>query len=107
MDLRGSENMIEKIDDREGKDFFLNDPQKLNNPFSDLKYFREHRPVFYYPPLNTWFIFQYDHVTSLFHDARLSADRMKGFVEAAPEEVRGDLRKIAPFLETWVLMKAV
>jgi len=32
---------------------------------------------------------------------------MKGFVEAAPEEVRGDLRKIAPFLETWVLMKAV
>jgi cytochrome P450 len=99
--------MIEKVDDREGKDFFLNDPQKLNNPFPDLKYFREHHPVFYYLPLNTWFIFQYDHVTSLFQDARLSADRMKGFVEAAPEEVRGDLRKIAPFLETWVLMKAV
>jgi cytochrome P450 len=107
MDLRGSANTIEKIDDKEGKDFFLNDPQNLNNPFSDLKYFREHRPVFYSPPLNTWFIFQYDHVTSLFQDAKFSADRMKGFVEAAPEEVRGDLRKIAPFLETWVLMKTV
>ena len=99
--------MIEKIDDREGKNFFLNDPQKLDNLFSDLKYFREHRPVFYYSPLNTWFIFQYDHVTSLFQDARLSADRMKGFVEAVPEEVRRNLRKIAPFLETWVLMKGV
>jgi len=97
--------MIEKIDDKEGKDFFLNDPKKLDNPFPDLKYFREHRPVFYYPPLNTWFIFQYDDVATLFQDARLSADRMKGFVEAAPEEVRGDLRKIAPFLEMWVLMK--
>jgi len=69
--------MLEKTDDREGKDFF------------------------------SWFIFQYDDVASLFQDARLSADRMKGFVEAVPEEVRRNLRKIAPFLETWVLMKGV
>lgn len=97
-------NPIETIDDREGTGFFLNDPQKLDNPFPDLKYFRENRPVFYYPPLNTWFIFRYDDVINLFHDGRLSADRMKGFVDAAPEEVREDLRKIAPYLEMWVLM---
>ena len=56
--------MIEKIDDREGKNFFLNDPQKLENPFPDLKYFLEHRPVFYSPPLNTWFIFRLFRVQS-------------------------------------------
>ncbi len=97
--------MIEKIDDREGADFFLNNPQKLDNPFPDFKYFRENRPIFYYPPLNSWFIFRYDDVANLFHDPRLSSDRMKGFVDAAPAEVHGDLRKIAPFLETWVIMK--
>ncbi len=97
--------MTEEPVDREGQHFFLNDPQKLDDPFPDLRYFREHRPVFYYPPLNSWFIFGYDDVVSLFHDARLSADRMKGFVDAAPEEVRGELRRIAPYLEMWLLMK--
>lgn len=30
---------------------------------------------------------------------------MKGFVDAAPIEMRDELRKIAPFLEMWMLMK--
>jgi cytochrome P450 len=97
--------MSENIDDREGEQFFLNDPHKLDNPFPDFKYFREHHPVFYYPPLGSWFVFSYDGVVSLFQDARLSADRMKGFVDAAPVEVRGDLRTIAPYLEKWMLMR--
>jgi cytochrome P450 len=93
------------VDPREGEQFFLNVAEKLDDPFPDLKYFRENRPVFYYAPLDTWFIFRYDDVYSLFHDARLSADRMKGFVDAAPAEVRGELRRIAPYLESWMLMK--
>jgi cytochrome P450 len=92
-------------DPREGEEFFLNIPEKLDNPFPDLKYLRERRPVFYYSPLKTWFIFRYDDVTALFHDARLSADRMKGFVDAAPAEVRDELRRLTPFFESWVLMK--
>jgi hypothetical protein len=64
IDLRGAENLIEKIDDREGKDFFLNDPQKPDISFPDLKYFLEHRPVFYSPPLNTWFTFRLFRVQS-------------------------------------------
>ena len=81
-------------DPREGEEFFLNVPEKLVNPFPDLQYSREHRPVFCYPPLQTWFIFRYDGVTALFHDARLSADRMKGFVDAAPAAVRDELRAL-------------
>jgi len=92
-------------DPREGEEFFLNVPEKLDNPFPDLKYFREQRPVFYYSPLQTWFIFRYDDVSTLFHDARLSADRMKGFVDAAPTDVRDELRTLAPSFERWVLMK--
>jgi len=92
-------------DPREGSEFFLTVPAKLDNPFPDLAYFREHNPVFYYPPLRSWFMFRYDDVSALFHDARLSADRMKGFVDAAPPEVREELGQIAPYLETWVLMK--
>jgi cytochrome P450 len=92
-------------DAREGEEFFLNVPEKLDNPFADLQYFREHRPVFYYPLLLQWFIFRYDDVSALFHDPRLSADRMKGFADAAPAEVREELRRLAPYLEMWVLMK--
>jgi cytochrome P450 len=92
-------------DPREAEEFFLHMPAKLDDPFPDLAYFREHRPVFYYPPLQSWFVFRFDDVSALFHDARLSADRMKGFVDSAPSECRDSLRRIAPYLETWVLMK--
>ena len=93
-----------EVDEREGAAFFLNDPKKLDNPFPDLKYFRENKPVFYYPPLNQWFVFGHDDVANLFSDPRLSADRMKGFVDAAPEEVREDLKKVVPYLEMFALM---
>ncbi|MBV9009961.1 MAG: cytochrome P450 [Verrucomicrobia bacterium] len=91
-------------DPREGSEFFLNVPDKLDDPFPDLKYFRENHPVFYYSPLEQWFIFDYDNVAALFNDSRLSADRMKGFVDAAPDSVRPELRTIAPYLEKFVLM---
>jgi hypothetical protein len=69
--------MNERSAEKEGEGFFLNDPRKLFNPFPDLKYFRENHPIFYYPPLSSWFIFSYDDVVTLFQDPRLSADRMK------------------------------
>src|SRR5262249_21328203 len=93
------------LDPREGQEFFLNVARKLDNPFPDFKYFRENRPVFFYEPLNQWFVFRYDDVFTLFHDPRLCANRMKGLVDAAPEEVRGELRRITPYLESWMLMK--
>jgi hypothetical protein len=46
------------LDPREGDGFFLNVAEKLDNPFPDLKYFRENRPVFYSPPLSIWFVFR-------------------------------------------------
>src|SRR6266498_613785 len=84
------------VDEREAAGFFLNDPKKLDNPFPDFVYFRENRPVFYYAPLDQWFVFSYGEAAALFADPRLSSDRMKGFVDAAPPEVRDDLRKIVP-----------
>jgi cytochrome P450 len=69
--------MTESRADKAGEGFSLNDPQKLFNPFPDLKYFREKHPVFCYPPLSSWFVFSYTDVVSLFQDRRLSADRMK------------------------------
>lgn len=90
--------MVERVDERETDGFFLNVPEKLFDPFPDLAYFRENRPVFFYEPFDQWFVFGYNDVTALFHDPRLSADRMKGFVDAAPPEVREDVRKVA---RTW------
>jgi cytochrome P450 len=92
-------------DPREGNQFFLMVPEKLDDPFPDLRYFLENRPVFYYPPLDQWFVFKYDDVSALFADPRMSADRMKGFIEAAPAEVRGDLVEINRYFHQWMLFK--
>jgi cytochrome P450 len=79
-------------------------PEKLDDPFPDLAYFRTNRPIFYHEALDQWFAFGHEDVSTLFSDPRMSADRMKGFVDAAPEEVRDDLRRIASYLELFVLM---
>ena len=96
--------MTEKTDARETQEFFLNVPEKLDDPFPDLAYFRENRPVFYHEAFDQWFAFRHEDVSTLFSDPRMSADRMKGFVDAAPEEVKEDLRRVAPYLEMFVLM---
>ncbi|AHY46011.1 Cytochrome P450 [Rubrobacter radiotolerans] len=95
---------VESRDEREGAGFFLNVPEKLDDPFPDLAYFREKRPVFFHKGLGQWFVFRYEDVAALFSDPRLSADRMKGFVDAAPASVRDDLRLVAPYLEMFALM---
>ena len=96
--------MDEEIDPREAEAFFLNVPEKLDDPFPDLAYFGENKPVFYHESLGQWFVFGHEDVSKLFSDPRMSADRMKGFLDAAPEEVREDLRRVAPYLEMFVLM---
>src|SRR5262249_1298828 len=92
-------------DPREGAQFFLNVPERLTNPLPALQYFREPRSVYYYAPMDSWCVWRTADVPRLFHDSRLSADRMKGLVDAAPKEVRGELRRITPYLESWMLMK--
>jgi SAM-dependent methyltransferase len=79
--------VTEKTDVRETREFFLNVPEKLDDPLPDLAYFRKNKPVFYHEALGQWFVFRHEDVSKLFSDPRMSADRMKGFVDAAPEEV--------------------
>lgn len=85
--------------------FFLDDPHKLDDPFADLAWLREHRPVHRHGPSGQWFVFPYDDVRSLFADKRMSADRIAGFAEAAPASVRDEIRQIVPHLETWLIFR--
>jgi cytochrome P450 len=82
-------------DHQAGDAFVFDDPAKLDDPFADFARYRKQRPVYYHAPLSQWFVFRYDDVAALFRDPRLSADRMKGFVDQAPAEVRGELRQMA------------
>lgn len=92
-------------DAREGDGFFLNVPEKLDNPFPDFQFFRENRPVFFHETLKTWYVFDYDDVHAILQDSRFISNRMAGFVDEAPAEVRDDLRRITPQLETFMLLK--
>jgi cytochrome P450 len=85
--------------------FFLEDAGKLDDPFADLAWLREHRPVYHHEPLGQWFVFRYDDVRSLFADARLSANRMSGFLDEVPAPVRDDVRRLLPFFQSWLMMQ--
>lgn len=89
----------------EGSKFFLNDSRKLDDPFADFRYFRSRRPLFYYPPLKSWFVFTYDDVAALLADRRLSANRITAFLETTPAAVREQVRSVAPYLEKFMLMQ--
>ncbi len=84
--------------------FFLEDPRKLDDPFADLAWLREHRPVYYRESLDQWFVFRYDDVRVLFADRRLSANRVKGLVDAVPAPVRADVQQLVPWFESWLMM---
>jgi cytochrome P450 len=86
-------------------DFFLDDPRKLDDPFADLAWLREHRPVHRHDPIGQWFVFPYDDVRLLCADKRMSDDRIAGFAEAAPASVRDEVRQIVPYLETWLIFR--
>lgn len=85
--------------------FFTDDPKLLDDPYGAFAAYRATSPVVHHPSVDQWFVFRYDDVAALFRDPRLSADRMKGFVDQVPEEVRAELRATAPLFESWVLMK--
>ena len=60
--------------------------------------------MYRHEPIDQWFVFPYDDVRTLFADRRMSANRMAGFVDAAPEPVRDELCTVVPYLEKWLLM---
>jgi cytochrome P450 len=87
------------------EDFFIDNPKKLDDPFADVAWLREHHPVHRHGPTGQWFVFPYDEVRSLFADKRLSADRIAGFADAAPEAVRDEVLALVPYLETWLIFR--
>ncbi len=86
-------------------DFFLDNPQKLDDPFADIAWLREHHPVHRHEASGQWFVFPYDRVRSLFADRRMSADRIAGFADAVPPSVREEVARVVPYLETWLIFR--
>jgi vitamin D3 1,25-hydroxylase len=85
------------------EDFFLDNPRKLNDPFADLAWLREHHPVHRHEASGQWWVFPYDEVRELFADKRMSADRIGGFADAVPASVRDEVAEVVPYLETWLI----
>lgn len=91
-------------DPREVSDFFLNSQQKIDDPFADFAWFRQHQPVFYYPPLNEWFVFDFDTVLGLFGDARLG-NGLGAMLDSAPASMRDQLQQVGVYLNRFIVLK--
>lgn len=85
--------------------FYIDDPDKLDDPFEDLAWLREHRPVYLHEASGQWFVFRYDDVRALFSDPRLSNDRMAGFADSVPPTVRADIEALVPFFGDFLIMR--
>lgn len=85
--------------------FFLDDPAKLDDPFADLAWLRENRPVYFHESSGQWCVFRYDDVRALFADPRLSNDRMVGFAESVPAVVRAEIEALIPFFDNFLIMR--
>lgn len=83
-----------------GETFFMLWSDGLGDPFADLERYQRNCPVYFNPVLKQWFVFRYDDVAALLRDERMSADRMKGFVDQAPDAVRDKLRSIESLLRS-------
>ena len=84
--------------------FCLEDPVKLESPFEDYHYFRQNKPFYYHEPLKTWFVFKYDDVDRLFHDRRLSNQRLDGWLNHAPPEFKERFLKLGSrYFSRWLL----
>lgn len=84
--------------------FCLVDPEKLRNPFPDYEYYRREKPVFFYEPMNAWFVFRYGDVDKLFHDERLSNNRMTGYVPGALPHYRERVQWLfSHYFRHWLL----
>jgi cytochrome P450 len=92
-------------DPRTTGEFFINVAAKLADPFDDWRWFRANAPLFFYEPVGAWWVFDYAHVDALFHDARLSNQRMGGFLQSAPPEVQPALEGLVEIAKRWVLMR--
>ena len=94
---------VEQTDSRETTRFFAIDPEKLQNPFPDMTYFREHKPVFWYEPMQMWFIFRFDDVDALFRDHRMSSERMPYFFSSVPSHKLEGLRWMLEYCDRWLI----
>src|SRR3712207_2047859 len=54
-------------------------PQNLRDPFPLYKELREHDPIHWFEPRQSWFVTRYDDVVEGYRDPRLSASRAQLF----------------------------
>jgi len=95
--------MTQPSDERETTRFFAVDPEKLQDPFADMAYFRRYKPVFWYEPMQMWFVFRFEDVDALFRDSRLSSKRMPYFFSTVPPHKLAGLRWMLEYCDRWLV----
>lgn len=71
-------------------DFNPNLPETIVDPYAGLAELRNREPMHWNPVSRAWFITRYQDVRDAFRDKRLSADRIRPFVNAARNGHDGD-----------------
>jgi len=84
--------------------FNPNDPGTIVDPFPGLSALRESEPMHWNPVSRAWFITRYDDVRAAFRDKRLSADRIRPFVEAQKDGPHGeDIGYLGEHISLWAV----
>lgn len=78
-------------------------PEVIADPFPVFRELREHDPVHWSDHLGAWVLTRYDDVVFALKDARLSANRIGGFMERLPPERKAEVAALGESLKHWIV----
>jgi cytochrome P450 len=78
-------------------------PQAIADPYTALRPMQDAAPVAWSDALGAWCVTRYEDIRQAFRDPRLSSDRIRPFMAAAPSDRRDTLQPLSDHLEHWAV----
>ncbi|HYM30691.1 MAG TPA: cytochrome P450 [Candidatus Cybelea sp.] len=75
----------------------------IDDPYPAFHTLMERDPVHFSPAVGGWVLTRYDHVRAALRDPRLSADRIRPFIDHLPGDQRRELADLGHHLSLWAV----
>lgn len=77
--------------------------EAIRDPYTAMAPLQAEAPVYRSDILGAWVVTRYDDIREAFRDPRLSADRIRPFIERAPESMQDMLKPLGDHLNLWAV----
>ena len=75
----------------------------IRDPFTAMAPLQAEAPVYWSDILGAWVVTRYNDIRDAFRDPRLSSDRIRPFIERAPNDLQDTLKPLGDHLNLWAV----